>query len=104
MAGNAPPRTIVLGVLMLKLTSIAPPQLVSALASSIAARKVHFPLASAQIPSPGLASLVSPLSLTVRLIGQLIVPMLKKLELVIRVPVIRLELIVKPETVPPIEL
>ena len=54
---------------ILKLMSIAP-QVDGAFASSMAARRVQTAPALAHTPSPGLASPASPLSLTVKLVGQ----------------------------------
>src|SRR5438046_2484974 len=67
----------------------------------MAARKVQTPLpvAVSQTPSPALASLPSPLLLTVKLVElQLTVPMAKKLN-----ELIASETIVDPDIVPPIE-
>src|SRR2546427_1963524 len=55
----------------LKLMSTAP-QVDREFTSSIAARKVHLPIEFAHIPSPGEASPRSPLSFTVRTVGQLL--------------------------------
>src|SRR5947199_8286940 len=69
MSGSALVKLIVFGVLRPKLILIVPLQEESAFASSIAARKVQTPPAVAQTPFPGAASLVSPLSLTVNVLG-----------------------------------